>query len=177
MHSATTAEKTLRILWTNYLMLCEQVDPEAMPREVLRGHVARKSPVHTFRIAAWLARQGYFIAAWARWEYYARRLCQNLANKEKRQSRESIVDWVGRSLAANSMDFDHQEWFCSANALRNLIAHYGGRAVDSEAVALLQRSRTAFQDIETWKDGYVEISHSDLSDVKINIEDFIRNTA
>ena len=52
-----------------------------------------------------------------------------LANKKTRGGQESTVDWVGRSLAANSMDFVNQDWFSSANSLRNLIAHNGARGV------------------------------------------------
>lgn len=177
MHTATTATETLEILWNNYLTLGEQVDLEAMPPETLDVHIQENAPVRPFRIATWLARQGYFIAAWALWEYYSRSLCQSLPNKKQEGGNGSTVDWVARSLTANSMDFCDRDWFSSANSLRNLIAHYGARADGSRARRLLERSRTAFPDIETWKDGYVAITHSHLADLQIKIEDFIRGTA
>lgn len=175
MHTATTAKETLEILWNNYLTLCEQVDLDAKPPGTLDA--LKDSPFRPFRIASWLVRQGYFIAAWALWEYYSRTLCQSLANKERKAGHESSVDWVGRSLASNGMDFGDQDWFSSANSLRNLIAHCGARAVGSRAATLLERSRTAFPDIETWQDGYVAITHSHLSDLQIKIRHFIHNTA
>ena len=177
MHTAKTAHETLEILWNNYLLIGEQVDFDFMPRETLEDHIERNSQIRPFRIAAWLARQGYFIAAWALWEYYSHTVCHGLMKKEKRGAHESTVDWVGKSLAANSVDFGEQDWFSSANSLRNLIAHYGARAVDLRAKALLERSRAAFPDIASYKDGYVEITHSHMADLQIRIEDFIRNTA
>ncbi len=177
MHTAKTADETLEMLWNNYLVLGEQVDFDFMPRETLEVHIERNSQVRPFRIAAWLARQGYFIAAWALWEYYSRTLCRGLTKKEQRRRHESLVDWVGKSLAANSVDFGDQDWFSSANSLRNLIAHHGARAVDSRAEELLERSRVAFPDIEAYEDGYVKITHSHMADLQIRIEDFIRNTA
>ena len=177
MHTAKTAYETLELLWNNYLVLGEQVDFDFMPRETLEVHIERNSQVRPFRIASWLARQGYFIAAWALWEYYSRTMCQGLMKKEQRRRYESTVDWVAKSLAANSVDFDGKDWFGSANSLRNLIAHFGARAVDSRAKELLERSRVAFPDIEAYKDGYVAISHSHMADLQIRIENFIRNTA
>lgn len=176
MHTATTANETLEILWNNYLTLCKQVDLDAMPGETLDVHIERNSPVRPFRIAAWVSRQGYFIAAWALWEYYSRSVCESLANKVKKLGDESSVDWVRRSLAANSRNFADQEWFSGANRLRNLIAHHGARAVGSRAEKLLEQSRKAFPDIETWKDGYVAITHSHLADLRKKIDDFIRST-
>ena len=177
MHTASTAHETLELLWNNYLTLCEQVDLDSMPPDTLAVHVKQNSPERPFRIAAWLARQGYFIAAWSLWEYYARGLCQSLQNKEKRGDNESTIEWVGRSLAANSVAFIDKEWFVSAICLRNLIAHSGARADGSRAEKLLDRSRTAFPDIQTWQDGYVHITHSDVADLQIKIEDFIHHTA
>lgn len=177
MHTAKTANETLGFLWNNYRVLRKQVDPDAMPRETLDVHIEQNLPVRPFRIASWLARQGYFITVWALWEYYSRSLCGSLPENVKKKRRESTVDWVGRSLAANSMDFGDQDWFSSANSLRNLIAHHGARADGPRAKRKLEESRTAFPDIEVWKDGYVAITHSHLVDLQIKIEDFIRNTA
>jgi hypothetical protein len=177
MHTAATATETLQILWNNYLTLSERVDLEAMPQELLVFHSECESPEYPFRVAAWLARQGYFIAAWVLWEYYGRNLCEALANKKRKSRGESTVDWVAKSLAANGVDFHDREWFSSANCLRNAIAHYGTRAVGSRAVELLKRARHAFPDIRTWKDGYIKITHSQLADLTLKIEDFIRATA
>jgi hypothetical protein len=105
MHTSKTAEETLEFLWRNYVTLCEQVDLEAMPPDTLDVHIQQNSPVRPFRISAWLARQGYFISAWNLWEYYSRSLCQDLPIKAQKQSDESTVDWVARSLTANSNRF------------------------------------------------------------------------
>jgi len=177
MHTAKTAHETLEFLWNNYLTLCEQVDLDSMSPEKLDVHIKQNSPVRPFRIAAWLARQGYFIAAWLLWEYYSRSLCQSLPNKETKAGNESTVDWVGRSLAANNIDFTDREWFVSANSFRNLIVHSGARADGSRAETLLKRSRTAFPEIETWQDGYVDLTHCHVAELQIKIEDFIRETA
>ena len=68
------------------------------------------------RIAAWLARQGYFIAAWALWECYSRSLCQTLDEKVDPAGGKSTVHWVKHSLAANGICFPDYGWFESANA-------------------------------------------------------------
>jgi len=177
MHTATTANETLDFLWKNYLTLCEQVDLDVMPPEALDAHIQHNSPVRPFRIAAWLTRQGFFIAAWSLWEYYSRSVCQRLPIKEKKADKESTVNWVGRSLASNKIDFADKDWFVSANALRNLIAHSGARADGSRAEALLRRSRTAFPDIDTWQDGYVNLTHYHVAKLQIKIENIIRKTA
>ncbi len=41
---------------------------------------------------------------------------------------------------------------------------------------LLEHSRPAFSDIELWRDGYINITHSHLADLQFNIEDFINET-
>ena len=104
-------------------------------------------------------------------------MCQRLPTKKKNTRNESTVKWVGRSLTANNIDFADKDWFVSANSLRNLIAHSGARADGSRAEALLQRSRTAFPDIDTWQDGYVDLTHCHVAELRIKIEDFIRKTA
>jgi hypothetical protein len=176
MHTASTAHEALDFLWNNYLGLSEQVDLEVMPPENIDTLIRQNAPVRPFRIATWLARQGYFIAAWSLWEYYARGFCQRLPNKETKRANESTVEWVGRSLAANNVSFNDMEWFVRANCLRNLIAHNGARVDDPRTEKLLERCRKAFADIETWQDGYIDITHSHLADLQIKIEDFIRDT-
>ncbi len=97
MHNASTTLETLAILWNNYLTLAEQVDLESMSAELLDWHVEQNSSVRPFRIAAWVARQGYFVAAWALWEYYSRQLSESLPNQCKKTSKESTVQWLGRA--------------------------------------------------------------------------------
>jgi hypothetical protein len=177
MHTATTAHETLMFLWNNYLALCEQVDLDSMPPETLDIHIENNSPVRPLRIAAWLARLGYFISAWSLWEYYSRSLCQSLPHKEQKLGNESTVEWVARSLAANSKEFTDQSWFASANCVRNLIAHSGGRVDGSKGQTLLQRSQTAFPNIETWQDGYLALKHEHVVDLQIKVENYIRETA
>jgi len=177
MHTATTAHETLEFLWNNYLTLCGQVDLDSMRPDALHVHIEHNSPVRPFRIAAWLARQGYFISAWSLWEYYSRSLCQDLPHKEQKAGNESTVDWVARSLTANSKSFADTIWFASANCVRNLIAHSGARVDGLRAEQLLQRSRAAFPKIETWQDGYLALEHEHVAELQIKIEDFIRETA
>ena len=111
MHAATKAIQPLEFMWNNYLTICENIDPETMSGETLDYHIQHNSPVRPYRISAWLARQGHFIASWAIWEYYSRCLCLALTNKEKKAGDESTVDWVARSLNANNMDFVDPIWF------------------------------------------------------------------
>lgn len=177
MHTAKTAHETLESLWNNYLVLCEKVDLDSMPPEALDICIENKSPQRPFRIAAWLARQGDFISAWSLWEYYSRSLCQFLSHKEKKLDNESTVEWVARSLAANSKAFTEESWFASANCVRNLIAHSGGRVDGPKGQTLLERSQTAFPKIAAWQDGYLALEHEHVADLHTKIEDYIRQTA
>jgi hypothetical protein len=179
MHSPATALETLNILWENYLSLAEKVDIEAMLPDTFAAHVEQRSPMRPLRIGSWVVRQGFFIAAWALWEYYSQCLCDGLPNKTKKQGGESTVDWVKNSLAANSIVFDDYQWFSSANCLRNLIAHYGARATSDmpKAKKLTERSRKAFPDLEEYRDGYISLQHEHLADLAIKIEDFIKTSA
>jgi len=146
-----------------------------MSPETLEIH--RNSPRRPFRIATWLARQGFFIAAWSLWEFYSRNLCEYLPNKETKGNHESTVDWVGRSLKANSIAFSNQTSFGGANCLRNLIAH-GGCRVDTPRVnALLKRARDAFPNITIWPDRYIDLTHEHVAKLQLNIEEFIDETA
>jgi hypothetical protein len=177
MHDANSAEEMLEFLWHNYITLSEQVDPEAMPQDTRALHLKNKTLLRPLRIATWLARLGQFITVWTLWEYYARGLCGRLTAKEKKIPSESTVAWIARSLSANGIGFPEKDWFKSANSLRNLIAHYGTLVSGSESQRLLERSRVAFPTIQTWQDGYVEITHEHLADLHIKVEDFIRETA
>lgn len=177
MHTAKTTHETLDFLWNNYLALCEQVDVDSMSPERLNVCFKEKYPARPFRISAWLARLGYFISAWSLWEYYSRSLCESLPHKKRKLSKESTVDWVARSLAANLRQFTDHKWFVSANCVRNLIAHSGGRVDGAKGHTSLQRSQTAFPNIETWQDGYLALEHEHVAELQIKIEDYIEETA
>ncbi len=177
MHTAKTAHETLGFLWNNYLALCEQVDLDSMPPETLDVHIGNDAPVRPFRIAAWLVRQGYFISAWSLWEYYSCSLCGCLPRREPRRRNESTVDWVARSLLANSQPFADHQWFASANCVRNLIAHRGGRVNGTKGHSWLQRARRAFPNIATWQDGYLALEHEHVAELQLKVENYIRETA
>ena len=177
MHSAKTAHETLELLWHNYLELAEKVDLEAIDPEALGRYAESKQPVRPFRIAAWLGRQGYFVAAWGLWEYYSGKLCERLRKKLKRRKGESHVDWIRRSVKANDLEFPEPKWFTSANCLRNLIAHHGARAFGPRAKALFDRARVAFPDIKTYRDGYVAITHCEVAQLQLHIQGFIEDMA
>jgi hypothetical protein len=171
MHTADTAYESLSLLWNNYLALSEQVDLESMSPETLAVHVTNRTPVRPLRIAAWLARQGFFISAWSLWEYYSRSVCEGLTHKNKAHT--SIVDCIARSLSANSLSFTDRAWFDSARHVRNLIAHCGGRVYGDKCSHSLQRSREAFPTIDTWQDGYLALEHEHVATLKCKIEEFI----
>ena len=177
MHTAKNAYETIELLWNNYRELCKKVDLDSMSDETFNVHRENKSPVRSFRIATWLARQGYFISAWSLWEYYSRNLCQSLPDKIKKRGDESNVEWIARSLIANKKTFKDHKWFSSANCVRNIIAHSGGRVDGAKAQAVLKRSRTAFADIETLPDGYLFFTHAHVAELHCRIEDYIRETA
>lgn len=177
MTPAKRARETIELLWHNYQTVAEDVDLEAMNPENVAKYVARKSPVRPFRIAAWLGRQAFFVAAWSLWEYYTRELCDRLLMKTKRANDDSHVDWVRKSMTVNDLVFTNYEWFGSANCLRILFAHYGGRAAEPRARNLLECSRKAFPSIETYTDDYVAIDHCHVADLELKIEEFIEDTA
>ena len=177
MHSKATAIETLKVLWQNYLTLGEAVDLDMMTPEALAAHIQRKSLVRPFTLAAWAARQGFFIAAWALWEYYSRKFCETLNHIEEKRGNESPVDWVARSLQANQLDFADKEWFRGAYSLRNLIAHHGARVAGPKAEGLLTRSQTALSDLQIFPDRYVAIEHAHVADLMSRIDGFIGKTA
>ncbi len=115
--------------------------------------------------------------AWSLWERYSQDLCDNLPVKCARRKDDSHVDWVRVSMDANNFCFADCAWFSSANCLRNLLAHFGGRAVESRARKLLERSHTAFPDLETYSDGYAAIDHCHVADLELRIQQFIEDTA
>ncbi len=177
MHTPQTALETLELLWNNYLTLDEQVNLESMPYDKVESLRKQNSSIRPFRLSTWLACQGYYIAAWSLWEYYARSLCKSLSNKATKARKESTVDWVAKSLSANNISFQYYNWFRAANSLRNLIAHNGARVDSSRTEELLKQSRIAFPGIVTLQDGYIDLTHEHVSDLQFNIEEFIRETA
>src|SRR5437660_9213511 len=92
----------LETLWANYHRLAEQVDLELMSSDRRDLLIEQNPPARPFLQAAWFGRQGYIISAWSLWEYYSRVFCDGLPNTVVRKPRESCVDWVERSLAANN---------------------------------------------------------------------------
>ncbi len=177
MHSANTAYETLELLWNNYIELATKVDPEAMDTQALARYANCKHPVRPFRISTWLARQGYFVAAWGLWEYYSGKLCDKLPSKVERRKGKSHVEWVRNSLEVNAIEFPESGWFNSANCLRNLIAHHGGRVAGPRAESLIKCASMAFTDIEAYADGYIAITHCQVADLQLKVEDFIQDMA
>jgi hypothetical protein len=168
-----SARESLEFLRFNHFKLFEQIDPEMMPEATLRRQINQGAKVRPFRIATWSARQGFFISAWSLWEHTANKICDRLQLKERKQSNESAVGWIGRSLVANSRTFRDRTWFESANGLRNLLAHHGSRVIGDRSESLFTRCQAAFPGIETWKDGYVNILHDHLAELTVKIEDFL----
>jgi transcriptional regulator with XRE-family HTH domain len=173
LHAAQALE-FLGFLWANCHRVARQVDFELMPCDLQDMHVRNRSADRPFRILSWLARQEYFVAAWSLWEYYSRVFCERLPNKVGRRRRESFVAWIGRSLVANNIPFPRQDWFSGANALRNLIAHYGGRVTEPKARALMESAKTAFPGLESYSDDYVAIENDYASEVQCEVEEFLR---
>jgi hypothetical protein len=176
MHTTLTTKETLEFYWHNYQTLIEQVDLDFMPYEQLQVLMERRAQVRPFRIMAWTARQGAFISMWSLWEFYARGVLDRLPVKIKRSSNESTVTWIDRSLNANGIDFKDRDWFAGGNCLRNLIAHCGCRVDGPDTEKLLDRSKTAFPNVESWQDGYVVLTHEQLAELILKIEDFIELT-
>jgi hypothetical protein len=176
VHTELTAKETLDFLWSNYLRLIKQVDPQHMGPDAVDELVKENPPVRPFRIASWVTRQGTYISMWSLWEYYARGILEKLPKKEKKLPSESTVTWVGRALATNGIVFKDRSWFAGGNCLRNLIAHNGCRVDDADDEKTLVRAKSAFPNIKTWKDGYVMMEHEQLAELMIKIEDFIELT-
>ncbi len=175
MHIASTANETLNLLWNNYSTLCVQVNPGNMSPETLEIH--RNSPLRPFRIATWLARQFIIIAAWSLWEYYSRKLCEHLPIQEKKVKHESTIDWVGRSLKANSIAFSNQTWFGDAYCLRNLILHNGCRVDTTKANTLFKRACDAFPNTTILPDHYIDLTNDHVAELQFNIKNFVDETA
>jgi len=177
MHTAKTAHESLKFLWNNYVTLSEKVDLNFIPLDNLEELISEGASERPFRIAPWISRQGYYISAWSLWEYYARSLCNSMPERSAKDRSESTVGWVGRSLTLNNIVFEDLAWFECGNSLRNLIAHYGARATEPRSKSLLESCKSIFPDIDVWKDGYVNISHSEVADLQVKIEEFIIHTA
>jgi transcriptional regulator with XRE-family HTH domain len=177
MHSAQALE-FLETLWANYHRLSEQVDLELMSSDRRDRFIEQNPPVRPFLQAAWFGRQGYIVSVWSLWEYYSRVFCEGLPNIVGRKPRESCVNWVGRSLAANHIPFPGKDWFSGANALRNLIAHYSGRVTEAGAQRYFKNAKkVTFQNLELLPDNYVNIQTEHVSAFHWEIGEFVRDMA
>ena len=178
--NAELALQFLDILKTNYLRLAREVDLVLMPSERRDRLIERNASYGPFLQATQFGRQGAIISVWSLWEHYSRLFCEGLPTSLRKEGRDSCVTWVGRCLAANGISFPdegNQDWFSGANALRNMIAHYSGRVVESRARNLLETAKRAFPSIELFADDYVAIQPQHVSAFYWNIGEFIRQTA
>ncbi len=178
MHNIDNARDSLEFLWNNYILLCEHADIDSLSVDDIESHIEYDPSLRHLRISTWCARQGFFMSSWALWEYYSRSLCGNLQKlTEKRKENESTVDWINRTLTNNSKPFISYDWFASANCLRNLFAHCSGHVACNRSEILMKRARIAFPDLDRWKDGYVNITHGHLVELKTKIRYFLKRTA
>jgi len=174
---AAQALEFLQTLGENYLRVAKRVDFERIPSDLRDEHARRKTPARPLIQAAWFARQGFIISAWSLWEYYARNLCSRLSAKVPKGG-GSCVDQIGRMLAGNSVPFPRADWFAGANALRNIIAHYGGLVDERKAGEYFAAARrVAFPLLELYADKYLLLQHEHVSAFRWEIEDFIDQTA
>src|SRR5262249_3907107 len=127
-----------------------------------------------YRLSAWLATQGFFIAAWSIWEYHSRILCQGLPRRVSERNK-SHVQWVVETFQANNRNFAERDWFAAANALRNLIPHCTARAIEDRAQNLLQTARGVLPDLHPDPEGYVLLNHDHAAALKWKIGEFIRD--
>jgi hypothetical protein len=174
MHSPELALEALEHVWNNYHILGDHVDLQRMPPDRLDALVRLKAPARPFRLAAWVATQGFMVSAWAIWEYHSRVLCEGLPNRVTDRGK-SHVQWVAEMLDANDRRFAESAWFAGANALRNLIAHHAARAVRERAEALLGQARRAFPGLAVASDRYVLIDFDHAAEFKWKIDEFIRD--
>jgi hypothetical protein len=174
MYSPELSPETLEHVWNNYQILGGHVDLQRMPPDRLDALVEQRAAARPFRLAAWVATQGFFVSAWAIWEYHSRVLCEGLPNKVTDRGK-SHVQWVAEMLEANGGVFAESAWFAGANALRNLIAHHAARAVGERAGALLDQARRAFSRLELDPQGYVLIDSEHAAELMWKIGEFIRH--
>jgi transcriptional regulator with XRE-family HTH domain len=175
MNSAQ-ALQFLDTLWANFRRVGASVDIEQMSHDRREFLIKQNPPARPFIQAAWFSRQGYIISAWSLWEYYSRVFCDGLPKIVARDRHQSCVDWVERSLSANSIPFPRRHWFSGGNALRNLIAHYSGRAIDSAGQRHYRNAKKfAFPDLDLFADNYVNIQKDHVSLIHWEIGEFIRD--
>jgi transcriptional regulator with XRE-family HTH domain len=173
------ALKFLEALFGNFRRLAEQVDLELMSCDRLDQLAKQNPPIGPFIRAAWFARQGFIISAWSLWEYFSRVFCEGLPNTVARSPRESCVAWVARSLAANGIAFPAYDWFAAANALRNLIAHFGARVVEPGARRYFEKAKEVadFKNLNLFPDSYVSIEREHVTAFQWEIGEFLRDMA
>jgi hypothetical protein len=177
MHSPKLALRVLEHLWGNYHILGHQVDIQRMPlgrsSEVLKQpQAARRS----LQLAAWLAAQGFFFAAWAVWEHHSRAVCDSLPSKASDKGK-SHVQWVKDTFDANGRAFAGYAWFVGGNALRNLITHHGGRVASPDAEKWWKKAQPVFPKIQLNPDGYVLIDFFHAAQLKCKVDEFIQDAA
>ena len=166
----------LDILRGNYLDLARQKDPEFMPLEVLEPYERHGSFPSSLLTAAWFGRQGGIVSVWSLWEVYSTTICTPLPNQVKRKRGESHVEWVGRTLTANSWQFACQDWFEGGNALRNLITHHHCRVRGQRATDLMAEARRhAFPQLTAAPNDYVNLESDHVSEYFWKIAEFIRD--
>jgi transcriptional regulator with XRE-family HTH domain len=176
---AETALKSLEVLWGNFRRLAEQVDLEVMSADRRNQLEDQNPPLGPFLRAAWFARQGFIISAWSLWEYFSRMLCEGQPSLVAKKPRESCVEWVAKSFTANQIPFPRHDWFSSANALRNLIAHYGGRVTEPGALRYFEKAKKVadFHNLELFRDAHVNIQVEHVSAFQWEIGEFFRDLA
>ena len=175
--TAEQALEFLEFLRANYHRLASQVDVQLMPPDLLDEHIKRKSPARPLMAATWFARQGYFIATWSLWEYYSLGFCEGLGNKVQKGRNESHVRWVARALAQNNIPFQRKDWFSSASALRNLIAHYSCSLAQPRARRLMETAKAAFPKLDRFADNYAIIEGDYVNELAFVVEQFVRDTS
>lgn len=176
MHTPDTTTQTLDLLWGNYLTLAAQVDTEAMDPETLLEHTQQQTPVQPLRLATWLTRQSFFLAAWALWEQYSTCVCVGSNAERPKLKQRTHVEWVRDTMASQDRTFRKWQWFLDARCIRNLIAHYAGRVHDQKGHRWLEEGRRAFPGIDVYRDGYLRLRHEDAAELQIKIEEYVEDS-
>ena len=168
------ALEALDLLWDNHSGLMRHVDPIEMSEDRIEDLRRAKTTLRTVDLALRLAIMGEFVAAWCLWEYFAGQVCTGFAKCPARHKQESFPTWVARTYQANGHTFADAAWFDDAVALRNLVAHNGGR-VDATNRPKFERACRAFHRISEDGDGYITLHASELGRVNNMIEWFLQS--
>ena len=176
MHTPDSTTKTLEMLWGNYLALASQVDPATMVPDLLDEYRQRRMPTQPMRLATWLARQSFSLAAWSLWEQYSAFVCVNGHSERPKFKQSNHVLWVRDTMLSQGRTFRDWQWFNDARCIRNLVAHYAGRVSDIKSHALLETGRIAFPEIDTYADGYLRLTHDHVAELQVKIEEFVEDS-